>query len=51
MPLGNTRVGTWSASERLTLFLNVERLVARDVLKRARLPSGSYGDVGATFRY
>lgn len=44
-------VGTWSASEHSTLFFNFEHLVAGDVLKRARLPSGSYGYVGATFRY
>lgn len=44
-------VGTWSASERLTLFLNFERLVAGEVLKGARLPSGSYGYIGSTLRY
>lgn len=44
-------VGTWSASAHLTLFVNVEHLAAGDVLTRARLPSGSYAYVGATFRY
>lgn len=44
-------MGTWSASEHLTLFLNLEHLAAGDVLARARLPSGSYAYVGATFRY
>jgi len=43
--------GTWSATEHLTLFMDYEHLTAGDVLKRARLPSGSYGYVGATFRY
>lgn len=44
-------VGSWSASERLSLFVNVEHLAAGDVLTRARLPSGSYAYVGATYRY
>ncbi|MEC5161371.1 MULTISPECIES: alginate export family protein [unclassified Janthinobacterium] len=44
-------VGTWSASDHLTLFLNVERLVAGDVLKRAQYPSGGYAYIGATWRY
>ncbi len=43
--------GTWLASKQLTLFFNFEHLAAGDVLKHARLPSGSYGYVGATFRY
>jgi len=43
--------GTWAATEHLTLFMDYEHLAAGDVLKRARLPSGSYGYVGATFRY
>ncbi|MDI1301559.1 MAG: alginate export family protein [bacterium] len=42
---------TWSACGHLTLFFNYEHLDAGDVLKRARLPSGSYGNTGATFRY
>lgn len=44
-------VSSWSATEHLTLFLNYEYLAAGDVLKRVRLPSGSYSNVGATFRY
>lgn len=44
-------VGTWSAGSHLILFFNYERLAAGDVLERARLHSGSYGYVGATFRY
>ena len=44
-------IGTWSAGKGLTLFVNVERLAAGDVLKRAGLSSGSYGYVGATYRY
>jgi hypothetical protein len=43
--------GSWSASKYLTFFVNYERLDAGRVLERARLPSGSYGYVGATFRY
>ncbi|KQX01448.1 hypothetical protein ASC94_02150 [Massilia sp. Root418] len=43
--------GTWTASEHLTVNLNVERLAAGDVLKRAKLPSGSYVYIGATMRY
>jgi len=42
---------SWSATEHPTLFFNYEHLAAGDVLIRARLPSGSYGYVGATFRY
>lgn len=44
-------VGTWSVGKHLTLFFNYEHLAAGEVLKQARLPSGSYGYVGATFRY
>ncbi len=44
-------VGTLAASEGLTLFFNLEHFAAGDVLRRAQLPSGSYGYVGATFRY
>lgn len=43
--------GTWSANEYLSLSLNYEDFDAGDVLKRANLPSGSYGYVSATFRY
>lgn len=42
---------TWSATKHLTLSLNYEHMAAGDVLRRARLPSGSYGYAGATFRY
>jgi hypothetical protein len=44
-------VGTWSASKHMNIFFNYEHLAAGEVLKSARLPSGSYGYVGATFRY
>lgn len=44
-------IGTWSASEHLTVFVNLEHLRAGDILQRARLPSGGYAYVGATFRY
>jgi hypothetical protein len=44
-------VGTWSASENLILSLNYEHLDTGDVLKHAKLPSSSYANVGATFRY
>jgi hypothetical protein len=44
-------VGTWSASAHWSLFCNYEHLVASGVLKRAGLSSGSYVQVGATFRY
>lgn len=44
-------VGTWAASEHLTFTLNVERMDAGDVLKRAKLPSASYAYLGATIRY
>lgn len=43
--------GTWSANKHLTLFFNFERLAAGDLLKRARLPSGTYGYAGAIFWY
>jgi hypothetical protein len=43
--------GTYSASKHLTLFVNYEHLAVGGVLKRVGLPSGSYGYVGATFRY
>jgi hypothetical protein len=43
--------GTWAASEHLTVNLNVERLAAGDVLKRAKLPSGSYVYIGVAIRY
>lgn len=43
--------GNWSVTENLTLSCDFEHLAAGDVLKRAQLPSGSYGYVGATFRF
>lgn len=43
--------GTMTANRYLTLFFNYEHMAVGDVLKRAGLPSGSYGYVGATFRY
>lgn len=43
--------GSWSANKYLTLSLNYEHLDAGDLLKRAHFPSGSYGYLGATFRY
>ena len=44
-------VGTWAATKHLSLFLNYEHLAAGDVLQRSRVPSGTYGSFGATFRY
>lgn len=44
-------VGTWSATEHLSLFFTYEHLAAGEVLDRAQLPSSSYGYVGTTFRY
>lgn len=43
--------GTWSVCSQVNLFFNVESLAAGTVLRRAGRPSGSYGQVGATFRY
>lgn len=43
--------GNWSVTENLTLSLDYEHLAAGEVLERAQLPSGSYGYVGATFRF
>lgn len=43
--------GNWALTKRWSVFLNYERMVAGDVLKAARLSSGSYGYVGATWRY
>lgn len=43
--------GSWSASDRVTLFVNIERLVAGDVLRKINQASGSYGYFGATWRY
>ncbi len=42
---------SWSVTEHCTLFLDYERLVVGDVPMRANLPSGSYGYIGATFRF
>jgi hypothetical protein len=42
---------SWSVTEQVTLLLNYEHLAAGDILKRAHLPSGSYGYLGATFRF
>jgi hypothetical protein len=44
-------VGTWSASEHLSLLFNYEHLTAGEVLKQVHLPSGSYANIGATYRY
>ena len=44
-------VGNWTVNESVSVFVNFEHLVADDVIKRAQLPSASYGYVGATFRY
>ncbi len=43
--------GTWSASEHLSVFFNYEHLKAGDVLQDAGLPSGSYLNLGMTFRF
>ncbi len=42
---------SWSATKNLTLSVDYEHLAAGDVLTRSHLPSGSYGYVGATFRF
>ena len=42
---------SWSVTRNLTLSLDYEHLAAGDVLTRAHLPSGSYGYLGATFRF
>ncbi len=44
-------VGSWSLSRHANLFSNYERFAAGALLRRARLPSGSYALVGATLRY
>jgi hypothetical protein len=43
--------GSRSVGEHLTVFFTHEHLAAGDVLRRARVPSGSYSHVGTTFRY
>jgi hypothetical protein len=43
--------GTWAASKHLSFAINYEHLDAGGVLERARLPSGSYASIAATFRY
>lgn len=43
--------GTWSVTDNLTLSCDYEHLSAGDVLKRAQLPSASYGYVAATYRF
>jgi hypothetical protein len=49
---GLLRAGTdWEATRFLTLSFSVERLFAGTVLQRARLPSGTYMNVTAVFRY
>jgi EmrB/QacA subfamily drug resistance transporter len=42
---------SWSVTRHLTLFIDYEHLVVGDVLKRSHLTSGSYGHLGATFRF
>jgi hypothetical protein len=42
--------GTWAASAQLSLVFNYEHLDAGDVLKQVHLPSGSYANIGATYR-
>lgn len=44
-------VGAWSALEHLSLHCTYEHFSAGDMLNRLNRPSGSYGFVGATFRY
>jgi Alginate export len=41
----------WGVSEHLTLYFDYEHLAAGEVLERAGLSSGSYGYLGATFRF
>ena len=42
---------SWSVTKQVSLFLDYEHLAAGDILTRAHLPSGSYGYLGATFRF
>lgn len=42
---------SWSVTKHLTLFMDYEHLAVGDVLTRAHLPSGSYGHLGAAFRW
>ncbi|HET9236537.1 MAG TPA: alginate export family protein [Oligoflexus sp.] len=51
--IGNLlRVHTnWALTENIKLILNYENLSRGEVLRRARLPSGSYVQVGVTYRY
>jgi hypothetical protein len=49
---GVFRAGTdWEATRFLTLSVSVEHLTAGTILRRANLPSGSYANVTAVFRY
>lgn len=43
--------GTWAVSDHLTLFANWEQFAAGDLLRRAGVSSGRYGQIGATLRY
>jgi hypothetical protein len=44
-------IHTWAVTDAFTLFLNYEHFAVGDILKRSNLPSSSYGQVGATYRY
>ena len=43
--------GAWSVTERMVLNVAFEHLAAGEVLRRAGVPSGSYGYGGTTWRY
>ena len=43
--------GSWSPTKPLTLALTFEHLDAGDVLEHTGFSSGSYGSIGATYRY
>ncbi len=44
-------VGSWSVGQHLTLFSNYEHFAVGALLRRARVPSGSYALLGASLRY
>lgn len=43
--------GNWALGSNVTLFYNVERFRTGEVLRLAKVPSGSYAYLGATYRY
>jgi hypothetical protein len=43
--------GNWKVMDHFNLFLVYEHLRAGEVLRHARFPSGSYGQLGTSYRY